>query len=384
MEPAVGVDRRRGGGRVVAVAARTAAGCGPTARRRRPAPRCRGSAGRSVPARSALRLGEAGHGDQRAGLGDAEPGGDDAAEPRGGGSLELGVERRAAAAEQRRAERSKWSTTGWRAKAATSGGATSAWSTRWSCIARSVASRSKRASVTTVAPASSPRWSTHCRPMLWKNGASPSSRLALAAGNGICIWTRLATSARWVSSTSLGRPVVPLEGSSTATSRGSGRSAGGSPRPPASSSPSSSTSTPASRRRARAVSASGPTVTTSRGRARRSWSASSRAVYSGLAQVTMPPARSAACSASGNSGRFGRCSASTSPRAEAAAGEAAGDALHPGRERAVGERAAARRRRSARAGRRAARRGGGRTTVRSRVRDLRRRPRTLDDHRATS
>ena len=49
------------------------------------------------------------------------------------------------------------------------------------------------------------------------------------------------------------------------------------------------------------------------GRAPRSWWASSRTVYSGLAAVTTAPARSPAWRAIGNSGRFGRWRASTSP-----------------------------------------------------------------------
>ena len=62
-----------------------------------------------------------------------------------------------------------------------------------------------------------------------EEGREPEQPVALAAGYGIAVWSRFATSARWVSSTSFGRPVVPLEGIRSAMSSGSGRSAGGSP-----------------------------------------------------------------------------------------------------------------------------------------------------------
>ena len=157
-------------------------------------------------------------------------------------------------------------------------------------------SRSKRASATTVPPFASAWLSTQLRPMLWKNGARPSTRSPSSIGNGTAICTRLATSAAWVSSTAFGSPVVPLEDSMTATSWGSGRDAGGAPAAAISSpndgSPSTITSsTPACAAASRATAASGPTVITMRAPVRRSWGASSPLVKSGLAGDTAPPAR---------------------------------------------------------------------------------------------
>ena len=154
--------------------------------------------------------------------------------------------------------------------------------------------------------------------MLWKNGAMPSTRSPSSTGNGTAIWTRFATSAACVSSTAFGSPVVPLDESMTATSRWSGRDAGGAPAAAISSSndgsPSTITSsTPACAAASRATSASGPTVITLRARVRRSCAASSPHVKSGLAGDTAPPARRPPWRTSANSGMFGRCSASTSP-----------------------------------------------------------------------
>ena len=219
----------------------------------------------------------------------------------------------------RSADRSKDETSGWWASAASSGGATSACWTPWASIARSMTSRSKRARATTVPPLASAWLSTQPRPMLWKNGARPSTRSPSSIGNGTAICTRLATSERWVSWTAFGSPVVPLEESMTATSSGSGRDSGGAP-PAAISSPNDgspstiTSSTPACTAASRATAASGPTVIRIPAPVLRSWRASSAAVKSGLAGVTAPPARRPPYRTIGNSGRFGRCSASTSPR----------------------------------------------------------------------
>ncbi len=258
-----------------------------------------------------------------------------------------------------RAERSNCSTTGWRAKAATSGGATSAWSTRWSCIAWSICSRSKRMSVTRAPPASSPRWSTHCRPMLWKKGASAELPAALrrreraphlhevrhqravreldelgqagrAAGGQQHrdVMRCGALGGRLAGAT--GQQVAQLEHLDVVR----GCAGGLGERADADDEP-----------RLRASQLVGELV----GRVERTGAGDDAAG----AQRAVQREREL--------GEVGEVEREHVAAPEAAAGEAGGDPLHPGRERAVGERCDRSRRRSARADRPAARRGGGRT-----------------------
>ena len=85
----------------------------------------------------------------------------------------------------------------------------------------SIASGSKRGITTTVAPLASACSSTTISPMLWKNGASPSTRSPSAYGYTAAVWQRFATTARCESCTTFGSPVVPLDDSSSAMSPGS-------------------------------------------------------------------------------------------------------------------------------------------------------------------
>ena len=54
--------------------------------------------------------------------------------------------------------------------------------------------------------------------MTWKNGARPSTRSPSRYGTAVANWQMLVIAARCVSWTTFGRPVVPLEDSSSATS----------------------------------------------------------------------------------------------------------------------------------------------------------------------
>ena len=161
---------------------------------------------------------------------------------------------------------------------------------------------------------------------MWKKGSTASARAfsskELRPAPSTC--RVMATRLRWVSITALGRPEVPLENGSTARSHaGSMRTSGGGPASRSSSSkgvaPAASPTTKTSRTAvpcaaARTLSTQDGIVTTKQARVRPSWCASSSAVYSGLAVVTTPPARSTPWKTSAYSGRFGSTTASTSPR----------------------------------------------------------------------
>ncbi len=271
--------RRRGGGRVAEVAVEE--------QLRAADPQlavddlrldCRGSSSPQVPARRRLRVGEVGATDT-SGPASVMPSPEPTMQPsrRRRPRSSSGSSGAPPLPSSCSAERSNCSTTGWRAKAATSGGATSAWSTRWSCIAWSICSRSKRMSVTSGAAGVEPAVEHALQAHAVEEGRErraagrpPAPGTGPASARGSPPARGASARRAWAGRSCRWRAAAPRRHAV------SGRSAGGSPGPPASSSPSSSTSTsPAA---ARAVSASGPTLTTNRGCARRSWSASSWAV----------------------------------------------------------------------------------------------------------
>ena len=65
--------------------------------------------------------------------------------------------------------------------------------------------------VTTVAPARRLLGRIRFWPMAWKNGATPTTTSASVRPSTGWTWRAWATTLAWVSSTPLGRPVVPLE-----------------------------------------------------------------------------------------------------------------------------------------------------------------------------
>ena len=71
--------------------------------------------------------------------------------------------------------------------------------------------RSNRGMVTTVAPARRLQGRIRLRPMAWKNGATATTTSSAVNPSTAWVWRALATRLAWVSSTPLGRPVVPLE-----------------------------------------------------------------------------------------------------------------------------------------------------------------------------
>ncbi len=82
---------------------------------------------------------------------------------------------------------------------------------------------------------------------MWKKGSTPITMLSSVQKFASRTWHRFATRLRWVSITPLGRPVVPEEYGSTATSSGSisgeGASAGSPSRSVNGAAPSASPST---------------------------------------------------------------------------------------------------------------------------------------------
>jgi hypothetical protein len=91
------------------------------------------------------------------------------------------------------------------------GGTTIVQVARWSWISPRKPARSKRGMETTVAPTRRLQGRIRFWPMAWKNGATPTTTSSAVNPIAACDWRALATRLAWVSSTPLGRPVVPLE-----------------------------------------------------------------------------------------------------------------------------------------------------------------------------
>ena len=70
---------------------------------------------------------------------------------------------------------------------------------------------SNRGSVTKVAPPNRARPASTTSPTAWKNGATARIRSSGVTGDEVSICSTLVRQARWVSSTPLASPVVPLE-----------------------------------------------------------------------------------------------------------------------------------------------------------------------------
>ena len=154
----------------------SAAARAPTPRRRRSRPRCPASSRPTEPCRTRSGCDRRDR-DHRAELGDPVALGDDAAEPLRRRALELGAGRRAAAADDPQRRQVEPSRRAGGARGAAAPAAGSGPGRRRCCsIARSIASGSNRGIATTVAPLASACSSTTIRPMLWKNGARPSTR----------------------------------------------------------------------------------------------------------------------------------------------------------------------------------------------------------------
>ena len=114
-------------------------------------------------------------------------------------------------ASQESEDRSYSATAGWRASASTTGGTTTVWVIRCSWIAPRNACGSNRGRVTTVAPTWNAQLATTPQPTACERGATASVRSSGPILSAATVCSTLATHARWVSITPLGRPVVPLE-----------------------------------------------------------------------------------------------------------------------------------------------------------------------------
>ena len=174
----------------------------------------------------------------------------------------------------------------------------------WSCTAFRYASGSKRDMVTSVAPWRRVAFSTMIRPKAWWNGGTASTFSPASRGATVLVWSTLAIMFRCVSSTPLGKPVLPLECRTVTTSAAGSTAAPGDASAASSSEengvvPAASPNTMTFSTFVRVVSSSAlatsdGVVTRKRASASFRCVVRSSAVSSGLSTITAPPARTAA------------------------------------------------------------------------------------------
>ena len=170
---------------------------------------------------------------------------------------------------------------------------------------------------TTVAPAASGTASVTTAPSTWKNGARASTVSRGPTRVTARIWRTAVTRLAWLSSTPLGRPVVPAEYGTRATAAGSAAagpsdvdSSVDSGVAPGAAPSTTTCRTPGS---PRAASTSRGVVTTTVAPASASCAAASRSVHFGFSAVTAAPARIAASAQAAQGGVFGDQRATVSP-----------------------------------------------------------------------